>query len=633
MTEQNKLPELRLLLAEDSEDDALLLIRLLRQSGYNLTWERVETAEAMRAALQNRVWDIVIADYSMPQFSGMDALVILQASGLDIPFILVSGAIGEERAVMAMKAGAHDYVMKNNLPRLLPAIERELREAEQRRARKQAEKQLFKLSAALAQSANLVTIMDMTGKIEYVNDSHLRFTGHTRDELVGQSGYDIMSGRITRQQVEQIAASIGAAGMWHGELPRPKADGSESWADVTISMIRDADGTPTHLISVEEDISERKRLEAELQQYMQGLERMVEERTEQLRQAKDQIEVILNSSSDAIILARHTGDILEVNPAFEKLMGDQVTQAIEQFLGLIVEQPQLEALARAFLSVMYDGHNQRIEVNVVRKDGKVMDADLALAPVMDSGAQKAGIVLSLRDITHLKDLERFKARFIANATHDLSNPISILKLQVSMLEMFPDRLAEYLQIFKNQVSRLEHLVTELRTLSEMDRSLLKLDLEAFDLRQVIESVVQVHQPIAQAKQQRLMFEAAPDLPLVLADRRKCERIVVNLITNGLSYTPPTGSIEVQLSGSANNLLFTVRDTGIGIEPDDLPHIFEPFYRGVRAKKHDSSGTGLGLAIVREMLEAQGGTITVKSQVNEGSTFIVALPAHSPAQTA
>ncbi|RJQ56736.1 MAG: hybrid sensor histidine kinase/response regulator [Nitrospiraceae bacterium] len=133
---------LHILIVEDSEDDAFLLLRELRKGGYEVTSERVETAEAMKAALGKGGWDIVISDYVLPVFGGLAALSILKESGQDLPFIIVSGNIGEDIAVGAMKAGAHDYIIKGNLTRLAPAVERELREAEVRREKRQAEEAL-----------------------------------------------------------------------------------------------------------------------------------------------------------------------------------------------------------------------------------------------------------------------------------------------------------------------------------------------------------------------------------------------------------------------------------------------------------------------------------------------------------
>jgi diguanylate cyclase len=133
---------LHLLHVEDSEDDALLILRELRRGGYDVSFQRVDSAQALKDALARETWDIILSDYHMPNFIGSDALHIMQQSGLDLPFIFVSGAVGEDTAVALMKAGAHDYIMKDNLKRLVPAVARELREAEERTERRRAEEKL-----------------------------------------------------------------------------------------------------------------------------------------------------------------------------------------------------------------------------------------------------------------------------------------------------------------------------------------------------------------------------------------------------------------------------------------------------------------------------------------------------------
>jgi signal transduction histidine kinase len=148
---------IRVLLVEDSEDDSALTMRELRRGDSAPTVKRVETEAAMRAALDDP-WDVIIADYSLPQFSGLAALSLLRSTGLDIPFIVVSGAIGEDVAVAAMKAGAHDYLMKGNLARLVPAIQRELREAEERRRRRRAEDERAALEQAARRADKLAAL-------------------------------------------------------------------------------------------------------------------------------------------------------------------------------------------------------------------------------------------------------------------------------------------------------------------------------------------------------------------------------------------------------------------------------------------------------------------------------------------
>jgi DNA-binding NtrC family response regulator len=145
---------LHALIVDDSEDDALLLVRELKRGGYEITSERVDTAEAMRSALDKQEWDIIFCDYAMPHFSAFAALELLKATGLDVPFIIVSAAIGEETAVAMMKAGAHDYVMKGRLSRLVPAVERELREARVRQERKKIQEQLKHSFIDLAQTVS-----------------------------------------------------------------------------------------------------------------------------------------------------------------------------------------------------------------------------------------------------------------------------------------------------------------------------------------------------------------------------------------------------------------------------------------------------------------------------------------------
>ena len=138
---------LSILIVEDSEDDAQLLLRELKRGGLDLESKRVETAEAFLEALKDLKWNLIISDFSLPQFSAPQALELLQASGLDLPFIIVSGTIGEEAAVSALKAGAHDFLVKGNMPRLIPAIQRELKDAETRHKRREADEALQESNA------------------------------------------------------------------------------------------------------------------------------------------------------------------------------------------------------------------------------------------------------------------------------------------------------------------------------------------------------------------------------------------------------------------------------------------------------------------------------------------------------
>ncbi|HMA37064.1 MAG TPA: HD domain-containing phosphohydrolase [Chloroflexia bacterium] len=187
---EEKATPLRLLLVEDSADDAALLLREVRLGGYALTTERVDQAAAMREALSRQPWDLIIADYVLPRFSALAALEIAHQSGLDLPFIIVSGVVGEETAVTALKAGAHDFILKSHTARLLPAIARELREAQERRARRAAEQALQdqqqRVQALIEHASDLILVLDPTGVITYTSPSTERVVGYAPAALVGR---------------------------------------------------------------------------------------------------------------------------------------------------------------------------------------------------------------------------------------------------------------------------------------------------------------------------------------------------------------------------------------------------------------------------------------------------------------
>jgi len=202
--------ELRVLIVEDSENDAMLLEIELQRAGYEPKWKRVESRESMDNALETQKWDLVIADYQLrPGFNGLDALNLLQSRGLDIPFIIVSGIITDNTAVAAMKAGAHDYVMKDNLTRLGPAVQRELREAEGRRAARRADEKL-KLEqvfrAAIENSVpSGIAVVDLEGRQTYVNPAFCAMVGWSEHELVGAKPPFVY---WPPEQVESIAESM-----------------------------------------------------------------------------------------------------------------------------------------------------------------------------------------------------------------------------------------------------------------------------------------------------------------------------------------------------------------------------------------------------------------------------------------
>src|SRR4051812_20361979 len=190
MTMTNRTP-LHILLVEDNDDDALLLKYELQRGGYDVTFERVQNGQDFTSALVRQKWDVILSDYSLPAFNAPAALKVVQELNLDIPFIIVSGTVGEDTAVAAMKAGAHDFFAKDKLKLLMPAIEREMREAEDRRKRRWTEQQLHKseerFSKAFLASPVGIGIITLDGRFLDVNEQFLTLTAYTRDEIIGQT--------------------------------------------------------------------------------------------------------------------------------------------------------------------------------------------------------------------------------------------------------------------------------------------------------------------------------------------------------------------------------------------------------------------------------------------------------------
>jgi PAS domain S-box-containing protein len=288
---------LRLLIIEDSEDDVLFLVRALKSGGYDPIYERVETAGAMKAALARSKWDILVADYIMPRFSGLEALQILKGTGLDMPFIIVSGKIGEDIAVEAMRSGARDYIIKGNLSRLAPAVERELREAEIRRKRRKAEEDLreseVKIAAIAAAATDAVVMMDANGIISYWNPAAVRIFGYNEESALGQPLSDLL---IPDQYRESFRAGMAkflrsGRGPVIGntiELRSLKKDGTEFPVEVSLSSVRVK--KQWHAVGIIRDITERKRQEEELSRHRNNLEELVEERTAELKRTNQKLE-------------------------------------------------------------------------------------------------------------------------------------------------------------------------------------------------------------------------------------------------------------------------------------------------------------------------------------------------------
>ncbi len=257
---------IKLLIVEDSENDAALLIRTLQRGGYEPDYEIVETPEAMADALNRQEWDLVISDYLMPLFSGLDALKLLQEKDPDLSFILMSGHVGEDVAVEAMKAGAHDSIPKSNPGRLIPVVEKELRDTRARRENRQNEqalresRELYRLIVEIANEG--IWQVDEENRTTFVNQKMAEMLGYTIEEIMGQTPDTLMD-----EEWSKVAkANRPRKGIrMQLEYKYQRKDGTDLWTVFNASPIFHDDGSYAGLISMHTDITKRKRFEGTLQ--------------------------------------------------------------------------------------------------------------------------------------------------------------------------------------------------------------------------------------------------------------------------------------------------------------------------------------------------------------------------------
>jgi PAS domain S-box-containing protein len=267
---------LRVLLVEDSENDAMLILRELRRDGREVISRRVDTRKDMTAALEEAKWDIILSDFAMPKFSGLDALEVYKEKGLDIPIIVISGTIGEVTAVGMMKAGVHDYLMKDSLARLAPAVERELREAKIRRQRRQAEDALHSreiLFRTIVEAApSMLVINNKKFNINtYVSPNCIDFTGYSQKELTNNFVMWVHKDD-NDTHLNAVARALQGIEIRNLEYKAVRKNGEIWFASVSIQPFRAPNGEIDGFVTQTIDITERKKADDELNKLNRALQ-------------------------------------------------------------------------------------------------------------------------------------------------------------------------------------------------------------------------------------------------------------------------------------------------------------------------------------------------------------------------
>jgi signal transduction histidine kinase len=260
-----------------------------------------------------------------------------------------------------------------------------------------------------------------------------------------------------------------------------------------------------------------------------------------------------------------------------------------------------------------------------------LELELKAAPVArrDEKEEPAAVVVAVHDVSHLKALDRMKTRFVSNVSHELRTPITTIKLYVALMQRRPEKWEEYLQPLAEEADRQAHLVEDILQISRIDTGRLEMKPHPTPLNKLIEAVVNNRQVLAQNRGLTLEYHSAESNPVALVDPARMMQVLNNLVENAIRYTMEGGEVTISTRQEEAEgrtwATATVADTGIGIPADELPLVFDRFYRGEKPRSMQISGTGLGLAIVKEIVELHGGRVTVESQEGQGTTFIIWLP--------
>lgn len=661
--------ELRILIVEDSEDDHLIILRTLTRAGYVVSSRRVETREEMGVALVSQPWDLVISDYQVPGFGAASALATFKASGLDLPFIIVSGKVGEVAAVTCLREGAHDFILKDGLTRLPTAIERELGAARDRAQRREAKRQSRALAIERDEARDrLQLVMDATlhpvmmlneeSRITQVNVSAERAFGYSSSELIGRPVDLLLPESLNFVSLAHLARSEDAP---HGataseglESSCRRRDGSEFPAEITLVPF-DADGRRFVLITAV-DVTERKRAEATLKEN--------EERFRQIAENIDEVFWIEDVRSSRLIY---------VSPAFEGIWGrpwNELYDDASDWWNSIHPEDRPRVVAEARLKYLRGDFDE--SYRIVRSDGSTRWIRARTFPIRDAQERVCRIVGIASDLTEYRRLEHellhaqkleSVGRLAAGIAHEINTPtqfvgdnLRFLREAFSGFETLADtalglkHLVDDEQIevglknfetvwaevdldyLRNEcpvalaqaiegVDRIAGIVSALKNFSRAD----PVDASSVDINLVIRNAITVcrneWESIAEIEEQ--LDEGSP---IVQGFAQDLGQVVLNLVVNAAhairEKNDGPGRITVRSRTDGTSVTIEVEDDGVGIPDAIKPRIFEQFF----TTKAIGQGTGLGLSICHGIItHKHGGSMGFESTAGVGTTFRFVLP--------
>lgn len=623
MNDQKERP-LRLLMVEDRPEDAELMVRELRRAGFDPDWERVDTEAGYAAGLRPEL-DIVLSDFSMPEFSGLRALEVLRERGLDIPFILVSGTIGEDIAVAAMRQGASDYLLKDRLTRLGPAVEhaigqRRLRKesAHAEKAMRESEHKYRHLFESLSEPAFLIECASR--RILDVNICAQNLLGLTRTQILGKDAWTLLPAAAAPETVcPATAMSECKGGLVEAEVRT--VDGKLVPVLISVAPV-DLYGRNL-VLTLMTDITARKQAEDVLRE-----------------QAS-----MLDQAHEAIIdFDIHTLRVTYWNHGAERLYGRTSADAKGREIGpLIFADP---AVADTITEHLLATGEWRGECRQLTESGRELIANAHATLVRDAaGMPKSALVINI-DITAQKQLEEQLLRsqrmegigtLACGIANDFNNVLAPIMMAVGVLKTrLPDPASQEL---------LAILTASARHGADMVRQILFVGAGVGGPRQIDVNLKRLLLEIEKIandtflKQVQVRVNIPDDLWTVTGDPTPLHQVLLNLCVNARESMPEGGtltltaeniSLDAQYAGMHRDarvgpyVLIQVADSGIGMAPEILGKIFDPFF----SSKATGRGTGLGLSTSLSIVRNHGGFIRVESEPGAGSRFMIYLPARA-----
>ncbi len=342
----------------------------------------------------------------------------------------------------------------------------------------------------------------------------------------------------------------------------------------------------------------------------------------EISREKNRLEILLHNMSDGVISFSRDGDLMLANAAATEMLGvEEMTMDFSQFI-------------RAYdinSSVYLDMGNEPSKKVIFPVGKQFINANFS--PYYDTAGRIEGVVVVLQDITEQKKLDDMRKEFVANVSHELRTPLTTVKSYTETLieGAIEDReiALDFLGIIDSEADRMAFLVRDLLQLTRFDNKQVRLDITEIEMNEFLNITVRQNKIHAEAKNQELTFEPYPHDVVIYGDRDRVGQVVNNIVTNAIKYSLEQAQIRIYIGEDAQYYKISVRDTGMGISREDLPRIFERFYRVDKARSRAMGGTGLGLAIAKEIMEGHGGRLTAESEYGKGTVMTMWFPKERP----